>query len=108
LLAASLVFLTLAGGGLLSGDLAAFAVTSTIGTVIALFIGAVSVPGLIAGIGLLQRKPWSRIVTLVVSVLNLIIIPFGTLLGAYAIWVLMQDETVRLLSGEPARTGVYA
>jgi hypothetical protein len=102
LLGASIVFLTLGGVGVASGDAEAAMFLGGLGMVVAGFIAVVSLPGLIAGIGLLQRKPWSRIVALIVGFLNLINIPIGTAIGGYAIWVLLQDESVRLLSGEHA------
>ena len=43
---------------------------------------------LIAGYGLLQRKPWGRVVAIVAAVLALIKFPFGTALGIYTLWVL--------------------
>ncbi|HMK09234.1 MAG TPA: hypothetical protein VK449_09420 [Anaerolineales bacterium] len=49
-----------------------------------------SLPGIVAGIGLLCRAPWGRIMTLVVSVLQLVLFPIGTLLGGYSIFVLSQ------------------
>ncbi len=55
-----------------------------------------SIPGIIAGIGLFRRKEWARILTLVISVIKLMNIPIGTAVGAYSIWVLVQDETIAL------------
>lgn len=55
-----------------------------------------SIPGIIAGIGLFKRKEWARILTLILSVIKLMNIPIGTALGAYSIWVLVQDETTAL------------
>jgi len=43
---------------------------------------------LIAGYGLLQRRPWGRIVAIIASILALLKIPFGTALGIYTLWVL--------------------
>ena len=40
-----------------------------------------------------RRWSWARWVSLVLAVLDLLLIPVGTLFGIYAIWVLMQDET---------------
>lgn len=72
------------------------------GTVVAaLAIGVfvlLSLPGIIGGIGLLLRQGWARVVLLVVSFIQLINIPFGTALGIYTIWVLLQDETRIALS----------
>lgn len=56
----------------------------------------VSIPGIIAGIGLFKRKEWARILTLILSVIKLLNIPVGTAVGAYSIWVLVQDETIAL------------
>ena len=43
-----------------------------------------------AGIGLLQRQPWGRIVAIVAAFIALINIPFGMALGIYTIWALMS------------------
>jgi hypothetical protein len=45
--------------------------------------------GVVAGIGLLAREPWARVLTLIVAFVSLIDIPFGTAIGAYSIWVLL-------------------
>jgi hypothetical protein len=52
--------------------------------------------GIIGGIGLLMMKSWGRIITIVVSALSCLNIPFGTLVGVYSIWVLMQDDAIKL------------
>ncbi len=56
--------------------------------------------GIVAGIGLLQRAPWARILALVMGFLSLISFPFGTALGIYTIWVLLaagaEEEYNRL------------
>ena len=53
---------------------------------------------IVGGIALLQRRPWARILVLVLSFLSLIMFPIGTAYGVYAIWVLMKDDTLRLLA----------
>jgi phage shock protein PspC (stress-responsive transcriptional regulator) len=53
-----------------------------------------SIPGIIAGIGLFKRKEWARILTLIISVLDLVNFPFGTAVGVYSIWALVQPEVV--------------
>jgi hypothetical protein len=45
--------------------------------------------GFLAGWGLLQRETWARMLTLVLSFLALINIPFGTAIGIYTLWVLL-------------------
>jgi hypothetical protein len=59
---------------------------------------AVSVLGIIGGVGLLRLKSWARYLVLVLSILALLSIPIGTALGIYSIWVLVNDETVQLFS----------
>jgi len=55
-----------------------------------------SIPGIIAGIGLLKRKEWARILTLILSVLSLVNFPIGTAIGAYSIWAMVQPEVIEL------------
>ena len=56
----------------------------------------ISLPGIISGIGLINYKKWSRLLALVVCVFKLLSIPFGTALGIYGIWVLMQDDVINI------------
>jgi hypothetical protein len=67
-----------------------------IGQIIAAFLFLISIPGVIAGIGLLKRKEWGRVLTLVLSVIGLMNFPIGTAVGIYGIWVLVQEETISL------------
>ena len=69
------------------------------GTALMIFLLVLSLPGLIAGWGLLTLKPWARILAIVLAALQLINFPFGTILGAYALWVLLSSETERLFAG---------
>ncbi|HMI30811.1 MAG TPA: hypothetical protein VK527_03660 [Candidatus Limnocylindrales bacterium] len=71
------------------------------GTALAGFFGIFSLPSLITGYGLLNFKPWARIVGIVLSAISLIMIPFGTIVGAYGLWVLLSKETERLFSSAP-------
>ena len=97
---AVIIFVVISSGGLISGDMQAIAITSTVGSLIAFIIIIFSVPGLIAGIGLLKRRPWSRILALIVGCIELMNIPFGTMLGIYTIWVLIKEETTRLFTAK--------
>jgi hypothetical protein len=67
-----------------------------IGLVIGTILFLMSVPGIIGGIALLNRKEWGRILTLIVGFFDLLSIPFGTALGVYTIWALMNDQTIAL------------
>jgi hypothetical protein len=75
-------------------------VLTLLATVLPVFIGVIALIGLIGGIGLLSYKQWGRIMTIIVSALGCFNIPIGTLIGAYSIWVLMQDETVKMFQTE--------
>jgi hypothetical protein len=99
LLIAAFVFIAIVGGGLISGDRDAIAITSVVGTVIGGFFGLISLPNIIAGWGLIRFKPWARILTLILAALDLVNVPVGTLLGIYTIWVILQDETEKLFAG---------
>lgn len=43
---------------------------------------------LVAGYGLLNRRPWGRTVAIIAAILALIKFPIGTALGIYTLWVL--------------------
>lgn len=97
LLVALIVFVAVVGGGLLSADALAIGITTTVGTLVALFFVLIALPGIVAGIGLLRRRPWARTLTLVIAVLNLLNFPFGTAIAVYSFWVLMHRDTAALL-----------
>jgi glucan phosphoethanolaminetransferase (alkaline phosphatase superfamily) len=42
----------------------------------------------VAGFSLLNRRPWGRMLAIVLAVLSLFKFPFGTALGIYTLWVL--------------------
>lgn len=92
LVIAALLFLLLTGIGAATGDGVALSVLSVTGTALGLFIALLSLPGVIAGYGLLTRKSWGRLLALVVAVLGLLNFPIGTAVGVYALWVLLQQE----------------
>jgi hypothetical protein len=98
ILTAGITFLAIVGGGLLSGEIVAIGITAGIGTLVAGFLLVVGAPGLIGGIGLLMKKNWARILILIVGCLDLMSFPFGTALGIYTIWVVIQPETKTILA----------
>ena len=69
------------------------AVLALIGGIAFIALVLISIPSVIAGIGLLKFKEWARILTIVLSALNLLYIPIGTALGIYGLWTLLNDET---------------
>ena len=87
-----LFFVVLAGAGAMSADRDAMIVTGTCATIIAATMLVLSLPSLAAGWGLLKRKEWARILTIVLSALHLLNVPIGTAIGAYSIWALLTPE----------------
>lgn len=49
-----------------------------------------------AGVLLRRRQAVGRFLMLGLAVVNLLVLPFGTALGAYALWILLTDEGRRL------------
>jgi hypothetical protein len=79
----------------------AIPVLAIIGVAIFVFVLLLSLPGIIAGMGLLKFRPWARILTIVLSALDLPMVPIGTALGVYGLWVLLQPQTERLFAAGP-------
>ena len=44
------------------------------------------------GAALRRYRPVARLLSLGLAIINLVLFPFGTGLGAYALWVLLNDE----------------
>ncbi len=68
---------------------------------IAVVLLAKGLAGIAAGIGLLQRQPWARLLAIVLGVISLIDVPLGTALGIYTLWALLSpsaDEEYRQMS----------
>jgi hypothetical protein len=76
-------------------------ILAIIGVGVFVLLLVLSLPGIIGGFGLMQFKPWARILVIVLSALELISIPFGTALGIYGLWVLLNGETERLFGTRP-------
>ena len=70
------------------------AILSTIATIITIFLVIISIPGILAGLGLLKRKEWARILTMILSVIELFSFPVGTAIGIYSLWALNQPESI--------------
>ena len=98
IVAGLVLFLLLSGIGIFSNDKEAEFVLNIVGGSIATFLIVVSIPGIIGGIGLLKYKNWARILVLIISAIGLLNVPFGTALGIYSIWTIVQDETIKLFN----------
>ena len=74
------------GGGQVAAGLTA-AIFTTL-AIIAIVWGAAHV---VVGVPLRQRKPWARLVALMLGSVDLLLLPYGTALGVYALWVLLSE-----------------
>lgn len=81
-----------------SSEMAASLTAVTIGGIsaIALIWGALH---LFVGRTLRRHRPSARLMALGLAVGNLVLLPFGTALGAYACWVLLNEEGRHLFEG---------
>jgi ABC-type polysaccharide/polyol phosphate export permease len=69
--------------------------------IIGIVIAIVSIVGIVGALGVMKRKEWGRILLIVVSFFNTLRVPVGTALGAYSLWVLFNDETIRIFNPLP-------
>lgn len=71
------------------------------GAALVMFLLVLSLPGIVTGIGLLRLRPWARIAGIVLSILGLMAMPIGTIVGVYGLWVLFSKDTERLFAAQP-------
>jgi hypothetical protein len=45
-----------------------------------------------AGWGLLERESWARLLAIILAIISLFNVPFGTALGIYTMWVLLPAQ----------------
>lgn len=93
--AVALMAASRAGGGQVAAGLTA-AVFATL-AVIAIVWGAAHV---VVGVPLRQRRPWARHVALMLGSVDLVLLPYGTALGVYALWVLLNEKGKALFVGQ--------
>ena len=79
----------------LSSDMAARLTGVTI-SIIAIIALAWGVLHAFVGRTLRRHRPSARLLALGLAIGNMILLPFGTALGAYAFWVLLNEEGRRL------------
>ena len=100
ILIGALVFVVLVGAGILGATVGeapeALPILSIVALVVAVILAVTSVPGIIAGVGLLKARRWARILALILSVLYLFNVPVGTAVGIYSLWALTQQEAEAL------------
>lgn len=53
---------------------------------------------IITGLSLRRRKPWARMMALMLGSIDLLLLPYGTALGIYALWVLLSERGKQLFA----------
>jgi MFS family permease len=66
------------------------------GVTLSIILAGLAIPFLATGWGMFKLKPWSRIAGIILAVLCLPQIPFGTIVGIYALVILFKKETEAL------------
>lgn len=92
---------SLAGEAFGLGERAAVALLAAVG--VFLIVGGVLSAW--TGRALKQRQARGRLIALMMAVPNLVVVPFGTALGVYTFWVLLNDDARRVF-GRPPRVVV--
>jgi hypothetical protein len=68
----------------------------------AAILAAGGIGALAAARGLERRRPAGRTAALGLAAINLVVVPFGTALGVYTLWLLLNDDARREF-GRPLR-----
>ncbi len=68
------------------------AATFSLFAIIAILWGA---GHLVVGLHVRRRSHWSRLGALLLASVDLLLLPYGTALGVYALWVLLHEEAKR-------------
>ena len=88
--------------GVVGGDELPSVVLGFLSISVPLLVGFMATLALVGGIGLLSFQSWARYLIIVVAAVGCLNIPIGTLKGVYSLWVLLQDESIKLFNGKRA------
>jgi hypothetical protein len=61
---------------------------------------------MLVGRSLVRRHRRGRYAALIAAIANLAVVPFGTALGIYSFWTLLNDEARREFSGAPSSSAI--
>ena len=92
-------FFGMAGTIVLShGEHEAASRVSIVAVVLSGFLVVLALPGIIGGWALFTDRSWGRPFVMMLGVLQLFNIPFGTVLGIYTLWALLHELPKQTLS----------
>src|SRR5215470_8941579 len=75
-----------------SGGQVAAGLTAAVFTTLAIIAIVWGVAHVVVGLPLRQRRSWARHVALMLGSVDLVLLPYGTALGCYALWVLLNEK----------------
>ena len=81
------------GGGEMAAGLTAVAFTAL--AIIAMIWGVAHV---MVGVPLRRHRPSARLIALMLGSVDLVLVPYGTALGIYAMWVLLHEDSKKLFA----------
>jgi hypothetical protein len=93
------------GGG---GGQVAAGMTAALFTTLALIAIIWGISHVIVGVPLRRRRPWARFMALMLGSVDLLLLPYGTALGVYALWVLLSERGKALFAEAGSGAGVTA
>jgi hypothetical protein len=103
LVGASTLALGVAAAALINsaGGRGGFAAGLTAATFTSLALIAIlwGIAHIVVGNPLRRRRRWSRHAALMLGGVDLLLLPYGTALGVYALWVLLRDDAKQLFEG---------
>jgi hypothetical protein len=86
-----------------SGDPLTAIFTALLFAFFAAVLGAAGWANAWAGRAVRNHRPQGRTVTLALAALNLFVLPFGTALGIYSLWVLLHNDSRALFESASAQ-----
>jgi hypothetical protein len=92
--AAAALVASRSGGSQVAAGVTAAAFTTL--AVMAIIWGVIHV---VVGVPLRRRQAWARLVALMLGSVDLVLLPYGTALGVYAMWVLLNEKGKVLFAG---------
>jgi hypothetical protein len=66
---------------------------------------SVNILGIVGGYSILKKKRWARRAVIVVSIIELIGFPVGTIIGVYSLWILFNKDVKALFKRQQKHKG---
>ena len=86
----------IASGAASGGEQVAAGITAATFTALALIAILWGAAHIVVGVPLRHHRHWSRVAALVLGSVDLVLLPYGTAVGCYALWVLLSEPAKTL------------